>query len=163
MLCFRACGKCAEGEITDCFKLHCLTADGVEKGVMSINRKIPGPEVNVCKNDVVIVDVINRMAGTSTSLHWHGIHQRDTPFMDGVPYITQVFCISKKNKFTVLIISPISVPSISEPLFVIIFELVRQAPIFIMHMQDIIKLMDFMAHSLLESIMINTVVCTITI
>jgi len=25
----------------------------------------------------------------STSIHWHGHHQRGTPYMDGVPYITQ--------------------------------------------------------------------------
>lgn len=74
----------------DCFNLHCLTADGVEKGVMSINRKIPGPEIHVCKDDLVVVDVTNQMSGTSTTIHWHGIHQRSTPYMDGVPFITQV-------------------------------------------------------------------------
>jgi L-ascorbate oxidase len=29
------------------------------------------------------------MLGTSISMHWHGLHQKGTPFMDGVPYITQ--------------------------------------------------------------------------
>jgi FtsP/CotA-like multicopper oxidase with cupredoxin domain len=29
------------------------------------------------------------MAGTTATLHWHGFHQRDTPFMDGVPFVTQ--------------------------------------------------------------------------
>lgn len=80
----------------DCFNLHCLTADGIEKGVMSINRQIPGPEIHVCKDDLVVVDVTNRMAGTSTTIHWHGIHQRQTPYMDGVPYITQVFYNQRK-------------------------------------------------------------------
>lgn len=27
--------------------------------------------------------------GESTSIHWHGMHQRESPWMDGVPFITQ--------------------------------------------------------------------------
>lgn len=56
---------------------------------MSINREIPGPFIHVCKDDLVVVDVVNMMAGTATSIHWHGMHMRDTPFMDGVPFVTQ--------------------------------------------------------------------------
>lgn len=26
----------------------------------------------------------------NTTIHWHGMHQRCTPDMDGVPYVTQV-------------------------------------------------------------------------
>lgn len=43
----------------------------------------------MCKNDIIVVDVQNNMGGTSTAIHWHGLHQRDTPFMDGVPFVTQ--------------------------------------------------------------------------
>lgn len=43
----------------------------------------------VCKNDVIVVDVKNRMAGNDESIHWHGILQRNTPWMDGVAYVTQ--------------------------------------------------------------------------
>lgn len=56
---------------------------------MSINRKIPGPSIHVCKDDLIVVDVTNEMGGTSASIHWHGFHQRETPWMDGVPFITQ--------------------------------------------------------------------------
>lgn len=56
---------------------------------MSINRKIPGPAIHVCKNDLIVVDVSNEMGGTSASIHWHGFHQRATPYFDGVPFITQ--------------------------------------------------------------------------
>ena len=32
----------------------------------------------------------NRMTGLEgTSIHWHGMHQRDTPYMDGVSKLTQ--------------------------------------------------------------------------
>lgn len=56
---------------------------------MSINRKIPGPPIHVCKDDLIVVDVTNAMGGTSASIHWHGFHQRKTPHFDGVPFITQ--------------------------------------------------------------------------
>lgn len=84
-----ACGKCRSGILTDCFHSKCITADGIERGVMSINRKIPGPDIQVCKNDLIVVDVANAMAGTGATIHWHGLHQRETPYMDGVPFITQ--------------------------------------------------------------------------
>lgn len=45
--------------------------------------------MQVCKNDIIVVDVMNRMAGHDESIHWHGILQRGTPWMDGVPYVTQ--------------------------------------------------------------------------
>lgn len=52
----------------------------------------------VCHNDQIIVDVTNAMAGTATTIHWHGFHMRETPYMDGVPFITQ--CpIPFSNKF----------------------------------------------------------------
>lgn len=57
---------------------------------MSINRQIPGPAIHVCRDDLVVVDVVNAMAGSAASIHWHGLHMRDTPHMDGVPFITQV-------------------------------------------------------------------------
>ncbi|XP_053675343.1 uncharacterized protein LOC128725611 [Anopheles nili] len=84
-----ACRNCAKGEPADCFHPACITADGVERGVMSLNRKIPGPAINVCRGDVVVIDVMNAMAGTAASIHWHGLHQRATPHMDGVPFVTQ--------------------------------------------------------------------------
>lgn len=84
-----ACGRCAEGVVEDCNNPECIVGDGVEKGVMSINRMIPGPAIQVCKGDFIIVDVINNAHGTAAAIHWHGLHMRDTPFMDGVPYTTQ--------------------------------------------------------------------------
>uniref|UniRef100_A0A182Q9A8 Uncharacterized protein n=1 Tax=Anopheles farauti TaxID=69004 RepID=A0A182Q9A8_9DIPT len=84
-----ACRNCSKGNRTDCYHPACITADGVERGVMSINRRIPGPTISVCHNDLIVVDIMNAMAGTSATIHWHGLHQRATPHMDGVPYITQ--------------------------------------------------------------------------
>lgn len=86
-----ACGTCglSGANVTHCFNEQCVTADGIERGVMSINRKIPGPSIHVCQGDLILVDVMNMMAGTSEAIHWHGFHQKKTPYMDGVPFITQ--------------------------------------------------------------------------
>ncbi|XP_067614892.1 uncharacterized protein Mco4 isoform X2 [Eurosta solidaginis] len=66
----------------------CKYADGVKMNVMVINGNLPGQLIEVCKGDLIVVDVINSMHDI-TSIHWHGIHQRRTPHMDGVPFITQ--------------------------------------------------------------------------
>ncbi|KAL9895317.1 uncharacterized protein ACN2A1_006056 [Glossina fuscipes fuscipes] len=84
-----ACGKCAEGVESDCYKPQCIIGDGVEKGVMSINRQIPGPDIQVCHGDYIVVDVVNHAHGSAATIHWHGLHMKDTPYMDGVPYVTQ--------------------------------------------------------------------------
>lgn len=36
-----------------------------------------------------MVDVKNNMYSEPTTIHWHGQPQKDSPYMDGVPYITQ--------------------------------------------------------------------------
>ena len=43
----------------------------------------------VCEGDEVVVDVINHLPSESTSIHWHGQHMVGTPYMDGVPLLTQ--------------------------------------------------------------------------
>jgi L-ascorbate oxidase len=45
--------------------------------------------VQVCEGDEVTVKVINKMHAESTSVHWHGQHMRNTPYMDGTPFVTQ--------------------------------------------------------------------------
>lgn len=36
-----------------------------------------------------MVDVINKILGSTETIHWHGIRQTKTPWMDGVPMVTQ--------------------------------------------------------------------------
>ncbi|XP_055531026.1 uncharacterized protein LOC129721932 [Wyeomyia smithii] len=54
-----------------------------------VNGKHTGPALSVCENDFIVIDVENRIPGQSISIHWTGQTQRHTPFMDGVPMITQ--------------------------------------------------------------------------
>ncbi|XP_067009264.2 uncharacterized protein [Anabrus simplex] len=83
-----ACGRCPWRR-KDCFAPQCVTADGYEKGILTVNRQLPGPSIQVCEGDRVVVDVRNMMIGVSTTIHWHGILQHGSPHMDGVPMVTQ--------------------------------------------------------------------------
>lgn len=40
-------------------------------------------------NDVIVVEVENKIPDQDVSIHWHGIEQKGTPYMDGVPMVTQ--------------------------------------------------------------------------
>lgn len=88
-LIFRFCGDCEDGTLKDCFKTGCVPANGVERVFMSINQQFPSPTINVCKGDRIIVDVKNHIPGVGISYHWHGIHQKGTPWYDGVAMTTQ--------------------------------------------------------------------------
>lgn len=39
--------------------------------------------------DEIVVDVTNGMVTDGTTIHWHGQHVKDHPYMDGVPFVTQ--------------------------------------------------------------------------
>ncbi|XP_076674760.1 uncharacterized protein LOC143372470 [Andrena cerasifolii] len=68
---------------------QCVFADGFEKTITTINRQLPGPKIQVCLGDYVIVDVKNAVMGQEVTIHWHGIFQNGFQFYDGVPYVTQ--------------------------------------------------------------------------
>lgn len=84
----RACYDCPNNA-TDCLRPHCITGDGSRRSVLVVNRKMPGPSIDVCLGDKIVVDVQNSLLGETTTIHWHGLHQRQTPYMDGVPLISQ--------------------------------------------------------------------------
>ncbi|XP_020282036.1 laccase-2-like [Pseudomyrmex gracilis] len=84
----KACYECPFN-ITDCFRPHCVPADGVKRSILVVNRQLPGPPIEVCQGDRIIVDMINFLHAESTTMHWHGQHHLTTPYMDGVPYISQ--------------------------------------------------------------------------
>ncbi|XP_069688169.1 uncharacterized protein [Periplaneta americana] len=83
-----ACKDCPN-KMEDCFLPQCVTADGFEKGILTVNRRLPGPGIQVCYGDWIVVDVINQMSGEIITIHWHGIYNTRRSYMDGVPYINQ--------------------------------------------------------------------------
>lgn len=67
-----------------------MTVDGVSyRSLYSINGQTPGPTLVVTYDQTVIVHVLNCLTSEATSVHWHGLFQLNTPWMDGVGYITQ--------------------------------------------------------------------------
>ena len=75
-----------EFEITDGW----WNTDGLNStGMKLVNAQYPGPWVQACWGDRIIVNVTNKLAHNGTAIHWHGIRQNITMHMDGVPGITQ--------------------------------------------------------------------------
>ncbi|KAF7993616.1 hypothetical protein HCN44_010211 [Aphidius gifuensis] len=86
-----ACNMCVpktnSSIATDC---QCILADGVDvAGLLSVNRMYPGPSVQVCLGDLVVVDLHNAADGNELTIHWHGIYQMNYQYYDGVPFVTQ--------------------------------------------------------------------------
>ncbi|KAK3884409.1 hypothetical protein Pcinc_011312 [Petrolisthes cinctipes] len=90
----RACYNCP-GNITDCQRPDCIAGDGVPRKILVVNKQLPGPPIQVCEGDTVIVDVQNRLHADGLTIHWHGQTMKagtthpGTPHMDGTPGITQ--------------------------------------------------------------------------
>ncbi|KAB5540424.1 multicopper oxidase-domain-containing protein [Coniochaeta sp. 2T2.1] len=63
--------------------------DGFEKLMTLVNGQSPGPLIEANTGDTVRVVVHNQLSNTSTSIHWHGIDQRNSSWMDGVSGVTQ--------------------------------------------------------------------------
>ncbi|KAF3428281.1 hypothetical protein E2986_03713 [Frieseomelitta varia] len=84
----KSCGDCTKNE-TACLSKHCVSADGQRRGILAANRQMPGPTIQVCENDILVVDVINRLPGKAAAVHWRGQSQVETPHMDGAPLVTQ--------------------------------------------------------------------------
>ena len=68
------------------------TADGYDNNYRRIivaNGSLPGPEIIVYEGQLLKIRVINDLFSETTTIHWHGLHQRGTPWMDGLGFITQ--------------------------------------------------------------------------
>nr|QHF16626.1 laccase 2 protein [Cepaea nemoralis] len=85
----KACWDCPQNPAS-CSRPHCVAADGGLRGIITANRMLPGPSIHVCENDIIRVRVHNKMEGSQgTTIHWHGVLQHGSPYMDGVSMVTQ--------------------------------------------------------------------------
>ncbi|XP_048741744.2 uncharacterized protein LOC125655475 isoform X1 [Ostrea edulis] len=68
-----------------------ITADGweMQRVVIVANGTLPGPTITVYEDQTLIVHVKNNLYSDTVTIHWHGLPQRDTPYMDGVGFVTQ--------------------------------------------------------------------------
>ena len=56
---------------------------------IAVNGQIPGPTLIVHEEQTVVIHVHNNLTTEGISIHWHGMHQRGTPWFDGVGQVTQ--------------------------------------------------------------------------
>lgn len=59
------------------------------KGALLINGTYPGPKIEVMEGEEVEITLVNKMHSDAVSIHWHGLHQDNTPFMDGARGVAQ--------------------------------------------------------------------------
>jgi FtsP/CotA-like multicopper oxidase with cupredoxin domain len=78
---------------TDFNRRNCsvpMTVDGVSyRMFIAVNGRIPGPTLIVDDGSIMKVTVVNRLVSEAVTIHWHGMHQKGTPWMDGVGFISQ--------------------------------------------------------------------------
>ncbi|KAL2751786.1 hypothetical protein ACRALDRAFT_1083767 [Sodiomyces alcalophilus JCM 7366] len=90
-------GRLREYELTITNEL--INPDGYWKNATVFNGKIktriyPGPPIEADWGDTLRITVYNNLTNyNGTGIHWHGIRQQDTVWLDGVPGVTQ--CPSK--------------------------------------------------------------------
>lgn len=83
---FRDCLECPKND-SYCRNKDCIL--GLRRSIYTANRQFPGPLIQVCQNDILVVDVTNKIPGQEFAIHWRGQQQVGTQVMDGVPMITQ--------------------------------------------------------------------------
>ena len=57
--------------------------------IIAVNGQVPGPTIIVHEEQIVVINVKNNLTTEGISIHWHGLHQMNTPWMDGVGQVTQ--------------------------------------------------------------------------
>ncbi|KAA1093210.1 laccase, multicopper oxidase, benzenediol:oxygen oxidorectuctase [Puccinia graminis f. sp. tritici] len=62
--------------------------DGFVRNVFVINNQFPGPLIEANEGDTIVVNVKNEL-NLPLSIHWHGIYQNGSQWMDGVSGVTQ--------------------------------------------------------------------------
>lgn len=66
---------------------HQFSPDGVSRPMLLINSTFPGPLIECNAHDELVVRVIND-SPNATSIHWHGMFQNGSNWMDGTVGVT---------------------------------------------------------------------------
>ncbi|KAL2264684.1 hypothetical protein VTJ83DRAFT_7194 [Remersonia thermophila] len=78
--------------------------DGFGREVVGINNQWPCPMIEATVGDTVVINLYNQLGNQTCGLHFHGISQVNTPWMDGPSAVTQCGVppdTSLKYQFTV--------------------------------------------------------------
>jgi len=65
------------------------TSGACSKYIVTVNGTSPGPLLRFKQGSIVEVTVVNELFDDLAVVHWHGMTQRNTPFSDGVPSVSQ--------------------------------------------------------------------------
>ena len=68
---------------------HLKDGELERRSVIAVNNQVPGPTIIARKGQPLNIKVVNNLASESISIHWHGQHVKEAPWMDGVAHITQ--------------------------------------------------------------------------
>lgn len=68
-----------------------MAPDGYQSNVLLVNGAFPGPLIEANWGDTIQVTVNNNITGPEegVAMHWHGFLQKQKPWEDGVPAVTQ--------------------------------------------------------------------------
>ncbi|GLB41415.1 putative multicopper oxidase family protein [Lyophyllum shimeji] len=70
-----------------------IAPDGFNRSTVLADGIFPGPVIRGNKGDRFKINVLDRLTDPtmlrSTSIHWHGIHQNQSTWADGVSFVTQ--------------------------------------------------------------------------
>ncbi|KAG6403379.1 hypothetical protein SASPL_135597 [Salvia splendens] len=70
-------------------KYEMKSPDCYKKLAITINGRSPGPSIVARVGDTIIVELKNSLFTENVAIHWHGIRQIGTPWMDGTEGVTQ--------------------------------------------------------------------------
>lgn len=57
--------------------------DGVGRPIIGINNSWPCPMIQASVGDTVVVNLLNKLGNETTGIHFHGINQINSNYMDG--------------------------------------------------------------------------------
>ena len=80
--------SCATLDSSNCTNPQFVDGKTYRMGI-AVNGQIPGPTLIVHEEQKVVIHVQNNLTSEGISIHWHGMHQKGTPWMDGVGQVTQ--------------------------------------------------------------------------
>ena len=67
----KACLNCPFN-LTSCDNPDCVPGNGLQRPIITVNRQLPGPLINVCQGDTIKVRVTNQLRFfEATSIHWY--------------------------------------------------------------------------------------------
>ena len=67
-----------------------IQVDGHFRTIIAVNGQMPAPTIIAHYDQTLNITVFNELGNVEgITIHWHGIHQRETPEADGVAYVTQ--------------------------------------------------------------------------